>query len=174
MPLMSFSEPSHVPLLLSGQKCQTTRAPRKTPLKVGDILHCYYKSRQRKTCGNCIGQNCKTYYAIEFGGVSQKVSTCSEHRNFFEMAKVTGILHCNNIFAMNSNKFDFNTQIFKLSEKWINGFDSQPEIFMEQWARADGFANLAEADKWFTKSTKNSLWMMQPWDVIIFESGWVK
>jgi hypothetical protein len=45
----------------------------------------------------------------------------------------------------------------------------QPEKFMEAWAKADGFSGLQEANEYFTKSTKNSQWMFQAWDVILFE-----
>ncbi len=178
MTLMPFSIPEHIQLLLSGAKKQTTRQPRKTPLKVGDILHCWYKPRQRKTCGNCIVQNCKTYYATEFGGASQKVSTCSEHRNFFGIAKVTEIMRFRpqiSPFAIPPVRCSY-ADLAKM-DGFVSNNDllgNQNEKFMEAWARADGFANLEEAHKWFTKSTKNGLWMMQPWDVIIFTPAWVK
>lgn len=170
--LLPFSIPEQVPLIISGKKGQTTRRPGR--YKVGDILHCWFKPRQKKTCGNCIIQDCKTKFVLrDAAGHQVSISTCSEHRNFFGKARVTGVLHCSNIFAMNSNKFDFETQVFKLSERWINGFDSQPEVFLGQWARADGFANFAEADRWFKKSTKDENWVVQPWDVVIFEPGWI-
>jgi hypothetical protein len=70
---------------------------------------------------------------------------------------------------MNEHSFGYETQIFKLTEKWIDGFDMQSEKFMEAWAKADGFSSLQEAHEYFTKSTKNSQWMFQPWDVILFE-----
>jgi hypothetical protein len=166
---MPFTIPSHIPLILSGTKRQTTRAPRKNPLKLGDTLYCYYKPRQKKGCRNCI--------QIEKGNcwaVNVDMSPCTKHNNFFGEAKVTGILHLNNIMSINEHTLDYKTQTFKLTERWIEGFDRQPEKFMEAWAKADGFSSLQEAHEYFTKSTKNSQWMSLPWDVIIFELASMK
>ena len=79
MPLMSFSEPIHIPLLCSGDKRDTTRRPRKNPLKVGQVLNCYFKPRQKKGCGNCIN------YKHEDRGCVRGVG-CSYWKNYFGQA----------------------------------------------------------------------------------------
>ena len=172
MPLMSFSISAHIPLILSGAKKQTTRAPRKNPLKVGDKLYCYYKPRQKKGCKNCITTDaCKIPILKRYTQELRNFPPCDRHNNFFGIAKITGILHFNNIMSMNAHSLDYETRTFKLTERWIDGFDMQPETFMEAWAKADGFSSLQEAHEYFMKATKNSQWMFQPWDVIIFELG---
>jgi len=45
MPLLGFSVFREK--LLSGEKCQTIRRPRKIPLKVGDRLYIYWHPRQK-------------------------------------------------------------------------------------------------------------------------------
>ena len=45
-PVISFS--LFKDKLLSGEKCQTIRKPRKRPLKVGDILYVYWKLRTKE------------------------------------------------------------------------------------------------------------------------------
>lgn len=170
MPLMPFKISSHILPILSGAKKQTTRAPRKNPLKLGDKLYCYYKPRQKKGCRNCITTDaCKIPISKRFTQELRNFPPCDHYNNFFGEAKITGILHLNNIMAMNEHTLDYETQIFKLSERWIEGFDKQSEKFMEAWAKADGFSNLQEANEYFTKSTKNSQWMFKTWDVILFE-----
>lgn len=85
MVLVSFSEPAHVPMLLNGRMQQTTRLPRKNHIKVGDTLHCYFKSRLGKgTCNNCIEQECVYYEGDE-------PTPCPEWNNFFGTAHVTKI-----------------------------------------------------------------------------------
>jgi len=170
MPLMSFSISAHIPLILSGAKKQTTRAPRKNPLKVGDKLYCYYKPRQKKGCKNCITTDaCKIPILKRYTQELRNFPPCDRHNNFFGIAKITGILHFNNIMSMNAHSLDYETRTFKLTERWIDGFDMQPETFMEAWAKADGFSSLQEAHEYFMKATKNSQWMFLPWDVILFE-----
>lgn len=46
MPAISFSVLKDK--LLSGEKCQTVRKPRKRPLKVGDVLKVYWKQRTKE------------------------------------------------------------------------------------------------------------------------------
>ncbi len=63
--LLPFSIPEHVPLLLSGAKKQTTRQPRKRPLKVGDILHAFgwngaeIQSYKELVCSEEISPSCE-------------------------------------------------------------------------------------------------------------------
>lgn len=78
MPLMSFSTLKSA--LQLGNKRQTTRLPRKRPLKVGDTLHVYFKSRAKKTCDNCITRHC----------ISEN-TPCDSHTNKFGNAVITGI-----------------------------------------------------------------------------------
>jgi hypothetical protein len=59
VPILSFSDSNHVPLILDGRKAQTTRRPRKNPIKVKDTLRVYFRSRMKKgTCLNCISKTC--------------------------------------------------------------------------------------------------------------------
>lgn len=171
--LLPFSIPEQVPLIISGKKGQTTRRPGR--YKVGDTLHCWFKPRQKKTCGNCIksgSTDCKLYYHDAQLGL--KVVVCSEHRNFFGEAKVTNILHVGTIhFEYNDAHAPYESYASETGERWINAFNKQNESFLEAWARADGFANFAKADKWFKKSTEDDKWMFRPWDVVIFEPEWI-
>ena len=168
MPIMPFSIPEHIPLLLDGRKVQTTRQPRKKPLKVGDVLYCYYKPRQKKGCSNCISKACKI--PIERRHVKDLCNfpPCDKFDNYFGVAEITGIIHCNNILGMNSLPFEY----YLKGENWIHGFDKFNTTDLLKWAKADGFANLDEADKWFGKSTR--LWKMLDWDVITFHPRWLK
>lgn len=85
MVLMSFSEEQHVLKLKMGEKDLTTRFLRKTPVKVGQTLQCYYRSREKKSCSNCIVDNC--------AGRGQVVdNVCSHHTNFFGSATVKAVL----------------------------------------------------------------------------------
>lgn len=121
MPLISFSEPDHIAKLLDGRKQQTTRLPRKNRIKVGDTLYCYYKSRAKKSCNNCIVQKC--------AGRSQVVGNiCSHHTNFFGKSKVLAVVQIQNIV----NKYT-------------------DEMALTEWAQNDGFVNWQAADKWFTE-----------------------
>lgn len=83
MPLCSFTEPSHIIKLLEGSKRQTTRRERKNMLKVGDTLYCYYKSRMKKSCYNCINyKDCK---------VGATVGFCSDWNNYFGEAEIVHV-----------------------------------------------------------------------------------
>jgi hypothetical protein len=175
MPLISFSEPGHISKLLSGTKRQTTRPPRKNPLKVGDVLYCYYKSRIKKMCSNCISDHCKI--PVERRSVKDLCNfpPCDHHNNYFGEAKVIGILHCNNVLSMNGNRLCYAARIQgKEFEKWIEGFDCQSKSFMNDWAKADGFLDYREAHEWFAQKYKSTSWMIVPWDIIIFKPLWIK
>lgn len=122
MVLMSFSEPEHVPMLLDGRKQQTTRKPRKNPVRHGDTLHCYYLSRMKKdTCTNCL-----TPSTLPKGCSITETGKCPGWNNLFGKALVTHV---------------WTTKITTLSSEE-----------KEQWAIADGFKDFAHADKWFTAS----------------------
>ena len=85
---MPFSIIFQVPLILDGRKRQTTRLPRKTPLKVGDVLFCWYKPRQKKTCKNCIIQDCHEAIPDD----EKDLTRCKRHTNFFGRAVVDSII----------------------------------------------------------------------------------
>ncbi len=144
MVLLSFSEPAHVPLILDGRKRQTTRQERKNPIKVGDILQVYYKSRCAKTCLNCIKicpqglKRCSVYR--NFG--------C--HRNFFGTALVTSV---ETIFP--------HLMTDEEREAWAkaDGFDS--------WTKAALWFGAK-----YGKKFEN--WRVVPWVVIKFAPAWLK
>lgn len=86
MPLMSFSEPDHIAKLLDGRKQQTTRLPRKNPIKEGNTLLCYYKPRMKKgTCDNCISECGPATKA------RRNYEGCGRWNNFFGKATVTKV-----------------------------------------------------------------------------------
>ena len=157
MPLLSFSDSKHVPLILDGRKAQTTRRPRKSPIKVKDTLRVYFRSRMKKgTCLNCISKTCTKSNAnsdpknsLEDWG---KDNGCELWYNFFGTAKVTAV-----------------TRVGRTTltiDKW----DDREK---ESWAIADGFTNFDEADKWF-KRIHGPDWQAQEWDIIHFEGDWLK
>lgn len=151
MVMMSFSEPNHVPLILDGRKAQTTRKPRKNPIKVGDTLQLYYKSRMVKgTCDNCIeiGDCSNGYHVTGFEG-------CNKWNNFFGTAKVTKIESFHELTNFDSNDL------------------SKYALVLHDWAVKDGFKDFQEADEWFTY-VHNPNWIMQDWDIIYFKGDWLK
>ena len=181
MPLLTFSVRDHVELIKTGQKKQSTRSPRKLPLKLGAKLFCYYKSRMKKgTCVNCI---CFDYEDQDC--VAGKACPC--WTNFFGVYQIVGILHCNSAVSdtvyqdyTTAITLDFSTAIFgKGFERNIASLGYQSQQFMEEWAIADGFKSsnasqsLNDAHAFFTKSTGTSQWMFMPWTIILFE-GLVK
>lgn len=85
MVLMSFSDRRHIFKLKEGVKDQTTRFIRKTPVQVGQTLQCYYRSREKKSCHNCINEDCGERDPL--GG-----KLCPEHTNYFGEADVTAVL----------------------------------------------------------------------------------
>lgn len=121
MPLMSFSEPEHVSKLLEGTKRQITRRPRKNPLKVGDKLYCYYKSRQKKSCNNCI---LRREYGRGNCSVNMQIGYCSDWSNYFGEAITIRILPFNDIIYTKS---------------------------LAIWAKLDGFESYEKAWDWFAK-----------------------
>jgi hypothetical protein len=144
MSLLSFSDSKHVPLILDGRKAQTTRTPRKNPIKEGDTLHVYFRPRMKKTCENCI-TDC---YASVLHGEPIKVKDgCYSHSNYFGTA-----------IAIKVEEFD----PLLLS----------PDA-LEAWAKADGFESWEEANTWFTK-VHGPDWIYKHWDIIYFEGDWIK
>ncbi len=154
MALLSFSEPAHVPLILDGRKRQTTRQERKNPIKVGDILQVYYKSRCLKSCGNCINPECP--YAVQgdlecdYVKTGLKRFTCDQHTNFFGTARVTSV---ETIYP-----------------------DQMTDEAREAWAKADGFDSWTKAALWFGAKygKKFENWRVVPWVVIKFAPAWLK
>jgi len=168
MVLMPFSIPEHVPLLLDGRKVQTTRRPRKKPLKVGDVLHCYFKPRQKASCRNCITFCQYNYERRQHFGYScmpTALRPCNIWSNYFGEAKIVEIEHFWKLEHWPDNRDPVHTYYSLLGNR--------REAHMEQWAKFDGFANLQEAHKWFVASSKNDAWMFDDWDVIAFEPQWV-
>jgi len=60
--------------LLSGEKRQTIRKPRKNPIKVGGKLQIYWKQRQRKIYHH----HCPSCGSFEGGWVEEKVAVCEK------------------------------------------------------------------------------------------------
>ncbi len=145
MPLMSFSEPFHVPLILSGEKRQTTRQPRKRALKVGQVLNCYFKPRQKKGCGNCIN------FRYEDRGCVDGVG-CSYWRNYFGQAVILFIKPLD-IISMDDEE----------ASDWAerDGFESFEKA--DEWFSA----------KYSQGGIDGSDWVNWTWDVITFDPRWV-
>jgi hypothetical protein len=144
MVLMSFSEPEHVPALLDGRKTQTTRLVRKNPVKAGDTLQCYYKSRVAKMCLSCITPDCE-YSAM---GNSPQIPAikCSKYCNYFGTATVTDVVPLKEALM--------DRDVFAR----LDGFGS--------WAQADRwFRRSSRVDK---------NWTTLPYVVIRFEPHWLK
>jgi len=153
MVLLSFSEPAHVRKILDGRKTQTTRQERKNPIKVGDILQVYYKSRCEKTCQNCIRENCPSSDAAP--DICRTCILCrgidiDQHTNFFGTARVTSV------------------------ETILP--DQMTDVDREAWAKADGFESWTKAALWFGAEygKKFENWRQVPWLVIKFEPDWLK
>ena len=158
MVLMNFSEPDHVKKLLDGDKQQTTRPQRKNPLGIGDTLHCWYMSRVRKGCINCI-QTEPTVCKYGVMGDSDYIPgiKCNQHTNFFGTATVTTIEE----FC----PFDIIADMSKnISERYT---------ILDEWAVKDGFEDWISATTWFTKKYGTE-WLAENWTVIHFEPDWVK
>lgn len=154
MVLLSFSEPVHVRKILDGRKTQTTRQERKNPIKVGDTLQVYYKSRCKKDCMNCIHECPCTVsiFAYSIGGKDPDISPikCSDHTNFFGTATVTSV------------------------ETIIP--DKMSAKKREAWAKADGFDSWISAALWFGAEygKKFENWRVVPWTVVKFAPDWLK
>ncbi len=149
MVLISFSEPDHIPKIFDGRKRQTTRQPRKNPIKVGDTVQLYYRSRMSKDCKNCINQNCqfgdRKALRDTKGLIGQR---CGAHTNFFGTAKITSV-----------GDLDF---------------DLLSPGALDVWAVADGFESWEQANKWFsTHHGAGPNWTRFPWVVIKWEPNWL-
>lgn len=174
MSKMDFTEPEHVSMLQDWIKMQTTRPPRKIPIKVGETLYCYYKPRMKACCWNCIHPQCihsnswnarKLPYA--------KIESCDKHTNYFGEAKAIEIIHRWATWDSTQGR----------SPDWKkNRFDIRlcdlGDGERHAWAVADGFRDFNEADEWFTekyskKGVDGSDWIHWDWDVIRFKPGWI-
>lgn len=144
MVLLSFSDPKHVPMILDGRKKQTTRKPRTSPIRAGDILHVYYKSRMRKTCNNCLKYHSITGHVCPV--IISDSHYCPRHTNFFGTAKVVNV--CN-----------FDPNLLSRSA-------------LESWAKADGFESFEEANQWFS-NVHGPDWASTPWVLVFFEGDWI-
>lgn len=160
MPLLSFSEPSHIPRLLSGEKKQTTRQPRKRALKVGDVLRCYYKPRIKTSCRNCITSldKCRKNFDYErrahfgYSCLPSSMNPCNIWANFFGEA-VVSVIKPLDIMSM-----------------------TDEEVY--DWAIADGFESFQKADEWFSQKYSRhgidgSDWVNWKWECIRFEPRWI-
>lgn len=145
MTLLSFSDPKHVSRILSGEKAQTTRKPRKYPIKAGGTLQVYFRSGMKKDCVNCIFGQCPA--SVQTHTHAFRGQVCAQHQNFFGTAKVIKVE-------------DFDPHLLS-------------QFALEAWAKADGFESFEEADEWFTKVYGQD-WTSQPWDIIHFEGDWLK
>jgi hypothetical protein len=171
MTLCPFSIEDHVSKLLSGEKKQTTRKANRCSFY--DILHCWYKPRLKKTCYNCIAEDCN-YSKLNSNGIVQlKDKFCSSHRNFFGTAKIESIMKV---------RIDEHIPEYNMAN-YTKIFSLQSDQEREEWARRDGFKNFAEADRWFKKNEKKKYpwmdqekypWMDQEWDIITFDPDWIK
>jgi hypothetical protein len=154
MVLLSFSVPEHVALIMDGRKRQTTRIERKNPIKVGDTLQVYYKSRIPKyRCDGCIDSEClQSEYnspKMEYDDPTKKQRTVSEHCddwcNVFGTATVTSVT--------------------TLSKEIMD------TSFLE-WAQKDGFATRQETFEWFSKQYGDD-WLNKNFVVIKFKGDWL-
>lgn len=161
MSLMPFTEPEHVLMLLEGTKQQTTRLPRKRPIKIGETLYCYYKPRRPKSCENCTNYNHEDRGCVE--GV-----LCSYWNKYFGEATVTRIWH------------HYDRQSWKeegLFEHYGVRFcelftDEEGKSILERWAERDGFISFKHANMWFIEHHGTD-WMHKDLDVITFEPKWL-
>jgi hypothetical protein len=150
VPILSFSDSNHVPLILDGRKAQTTRRPRKNPITVNDTLYVYFRSRMKPGCKNCILGECPA--SVQNQTHTFLGQDCTRHTNFFGTAKVTAVVRVGRTTLT--------------IDKW---YDREKE----SWAIADGFKNFAEADEWF-KRIHGPDWQAREWDIIYFEGNWLK
>jgi hypothetical protein len=145
MPLIGFSEPTHIPLLLTGQKTQTTRKPRQKPLQKGDTLYMYYKPRAKKSCNNCINLFCALALSKDHKAM-REIKICKSHTNYIGKATITNIT---------------TTTIAELVNN--EGYEA-----VEEWARRDGFKNYCEAGEWFSHRYGGEDWIFETWTIITF------
>ena len=148
MPLMPFSIPNQVHKLLSGKKVQTTRVAGKW--NQGDIAKCWYRSRAKKTCFNCINPDCNVC-----GGLLTRLQTprtkllipCDQHRNNFGDAVIKNVQPLD-LYSMSNEE-------------------------LEDWAVRDGFVDFQAADKWFNNTYKGNYWLKPELEQIQFGPGWL-
>jgi len=161
MVLFSFSIPSHIDLIKSAKKSQTTRIPRKSrkngapAYKVGNKVQLYYRSRMKGNCDNCIvtpqPSPCIFWHA--------EMIDCPYHKNFFGESEIIEIRH-----------YDVGPYYENGHEFWMGMFlGSLPVDERESWAIADGFKNWKEAYLWFVNSTKSNIWDYRALDVIVWK-----
>lgn len=152
MVLLSFSDPKHVPMILDGRKKQTTRKPRKNPIKLYDRLDIYFRSREKKgTCYNCISKNCSCSNIRGKSPIKNGLQICPLWTNFFGIAEVT--------------------RMVLVGKEYGNLFSSWSKESLEEWAVKDGFEDFSEANRWFTH-VNGPDWMDMDWDIIFFEGLW--
>jgi len=168
MVLLSFSIPSHIDLIKSAEKHQTTRIPRKprkngTPaLKVGEKVQLYYRSRMKSSCHNCIDTGCFFYKDIHDPYYNSK--PCKNWINFFGESEIVEILHYHDgDYRENEN------------EIWMGyTLTHADDEDAESWAVADGFKDYGSAYDYFSKSTGNPHWADQNLDVIVWQREPIK
>jgi len=160
MVLFSFSIPEHIDLIKSAKKSQTTRIPRKSrkdgapAYKVGDKAQLYYRSRQKKSCMNCLKFNPILCDIKDHNGC------CTNHTNFFGESEIIEIRH-----------YDVGPYYENGHEFWMSNYlGNLPEDEKKSWAVADGFSGgWKEANHWFAHNTQNNLWAFDPLDVIVWD-----
>ena len=134
-------------MILDGSKSQTTRKPRKDPIKAGDVLYSYFHLRMKSgTCLNCINMKCENYNPPQKHLAKTR---CPEWFNYFGEADVIQVQHL----------------------EGYNTFAHWSREALEAWAKADGFASFREADLWFSRHYGEN-WDYEPWDIIHFKGRW--
>lgn len=161
MPLMPFTEPEHVLMLLDGTKQQTTRLPRKHPIKTGETLYCYFKPRKKAGCNNCIAYSNEDKDCV-------RGAKCSYWHNYFGEATVTRIWHhWDRPLWKGEGLFEhFGVRFCDLAT------DEEGRSILERWSQRDGFLDFAHADKWF-RDHHGAEWMKKDFDIITFEPKWL-
>lgn len=148
MPVMAYSIPEHIPLIKNGTKRQTTRRPRgKNPVKEGDTLYNYFIPRHKPgTCKNCLNQ-------LECEKKSYKMANCLSWSNYFGAADVV--------------------HVERLREPDDNTFVHWSLNRLEEWAIADGFRDVNQADGFFT-GQYGTEWDYMDFDIISFLGEWLR
>ena len=165
MPLMPFTSAEHVIMLLEGTKQQTTRLPRKHPIKIGETLYCYFKPRHKKGCTNCIVQDCTNRDRLV-----GDAHLCESWNNYFGEAKVIRTEHY-------WSHLSFPEVVTDGSDHWFAQFaelitEKEGKELLEEWSRKDGFIDFKHADQWFVEH-HGADWMQKDLDVITFEPKWL-
>lgn len=163
MSLMPFTEPEHVELLLEGTKKQTTRLPRKHPVKIGETLYCYYKPRMKASCNNCIAYNNEDTDCVHG-------NKCHYWHNYFGEAKAILTEHYWNPLSFPEVINDGSDHRFAQFAELVK--EPEGKAMLEEWATKDGFLSFKQADKWFIEHHGMG-WMNKDLDVITFEPKWL-